>query len=807
MYDLGKHFEVDLEKAHANTESVIQGDKYRITLLKENVIRFEYSDVSKFNDMPTENVLYRNFAKPEFTIKEDNDYLEITTKYVKINYNKNKDFDGGKINPAKNLSVKILNTDKFWYYNHPEARNIGYPSGKANTSNASKVDKLSDVKTTKGLFSFDGFVTLDDSKSLVFTSNGILEPLERGIDIYLFVYLNDYEKCIKDYYDITGYPSLVPRYALGNWWNKNDDYNDYTLNELLDNFRNNRIPLSVMMLNNSWHIMPLYKNKYLTSGFTFNKDRFSDPASLVNSLHEQGIKLVLPVNPFDGFHDVEAYYEKAKEYVPTDSFGVIPFNVLDPKSIDVYFKLFMHPLDTFNVDGYFIDYDSKTSDLRSLRYYEYTDMERNYKVRPLLLSNQLDANHRYGIFKTANSTVGWDALKNAALYNVLSMNKGILWFSHDIGGYTSGVEDNELYTRFVELGVFSPILRLSSDKGKYYKREPWRWSIKTNTIVKEFLTLRHKLIPYLYSEAYKHSMQGSLFIKPLYYEENNLYDDETYYNEYYFGSELLVAPITKKKDMVMNRTIQKIHMPEGTWYDFFSGKKFPGGKDYVSFYREQDYPVFAHSGSIIPMGLNPNINDTTPPEDMEIHIFPGKSNTYHMYEDDGISSLYKKDFYLLTDIDYNYLPNNYTVIIRAIDGKSGIVPAHRNYKIIFRNTKKADDVKVYANDIQMEYMSYQNGPDFIVEIKNAKTIGQITVNCKGKDIEIDALRIINNDIETILSDIEISTSLKEKVDAILFDKELTVSKKRIAIRKLKSSGLEPQFIKLFLKLLEYINQV
>ena len=261
MYDLGKHFEVDLEKAHANTESVIQGDKYRITLLKENVIRFEYSDVSKFNDMPTENVLYRNFAKPEFTIKEDNDYLEITTKYVKINYNKNKDFDGGKINPAKNLSVKILNTDKFWYYNHPEARNIGYPSGKANTSNASKVDKLSDVKTTKGLFSFDGFVTLDDSKSLVFTSNGILEPLERGIDIYLFVYLNDYEKCIKDYYDITGYPSLVPRYALGNWWNKNDDYNDYTLNELLDNFRNNRIPLSVMMLNNSWHIMPLYKTK------------------------------------------------------------------------------------------------------------------------------------------------------------------------------------------------------------------------------------------------------------------------------------------------------------------------------------------------------------------------------------------------------------------------------------------------------------------------------------------------------------------------------------------------------------------
>ena len=107
----------------------------------------------------------------------------------------------------------------------------------------------------------------------------------------------------------------------------------------------------------------------------------------------------------------------------------------------------------------------------------------------------------------------------------------------------------------------------------------------------------------------------------------------------------------------------------------------------------------------------------------------------------------------------------------------------------------------------MEYTSYQNGPDYIVEVKHAKTIGQITIHCKGKDIEIDAVRIINNDIETILSDIEIPTVLKEKIDNILFDKELSIGKKRIAIRKLKKEGLEQQFVKLFLRLLEYLNQV
>ena len=808
MYDLGEYFIFDSEKALMNPESILKGGKYRITILTDSLIRFEYNESGVFNDMPTEKVLYRNFSKPEFTFREDDKYLEISTKYVKILYNKEKNFDAGKVNPAKNLSVKFIDSDKFWYYNHPEARNVGVMPYDAKVG---KVKRISDLKLEKGLFSFDGFVTLDDSDSMIIGPTGVLmENEHKGIDIYLFTYNEDYDKCLKDYFSITGYPTMIPRYALGNWWYKNESYTEESLQELVNDFRNNRVPLSVIMLNHSWHLMPLHKDTYLETGFTFNSERYKDPANFIKELHKQGVRLGLSINPFAGFFDTDAYYTKALEYLEADENGVIPFNVLDPKCVDVYFKLFTHPLDNLDVDFYFLDfYDKKRlNDLGHLKHYQMCDMDRNYKLRPMMLGYESGfLSHKDSILKSKPTEVGWDGLKKLALYNVLSSNNGTSWWSHDIGGYNLGVEDNELFTRYVELGVFSPILRLSSEKGKYYKREPWKWSIKTNTIVKEFLTLRHKLIPYLYSEAYKYSLKGLPLIRPLYYKDENMIDDELYHNEYYFGSELFIAPIINKKDYVMNRTIQKLYMPEGIWYDFFSGKKFPGGKEYVSFYREQDYPVFAHAGSIIPMGLNQNLNDTNPPTDMEIHIFPGKSNTYHMYEDDGISSLYKKDFYLLTDIDYTYMPSNYTVIIRAVDGKSGIVPERRNYKIIFRNTKMADDVKVYQNDTLIEHTSYLNGPDFIVEIKDAKTIGQLTIHCKGKDIEIDAVRIINNDIETILSDIEIPTVLKEKIDAILFDKKLTISKKRIAIRKLKRAGLEPQFIKLFLKLLEYLNQV
>ena len=112
-----------------------------------------------------------------------------------------------------------------------------------------------------------------------------------------------------------------------------------------------------------------------------------------------------------------------------------------------------------------------------------------------------------------------------------------------------------------------------------------------------------------------------------------------------------MAPIINKKDPIMNRVVHRMFIPEGTWYDIFTGKKFPGNRNYISFFKDEDYPVFAKAGSIIPMGYNENVNDTTPPKNMEIQVFPGVSNTYHMYEDDGLSDLYKKGYYLLTNIE------------------------------------------------------------------------------------------------------------------------------------------------------------
>lgn len=799
MYNLGDQFKFDLEKAKTNSQSIVKGQKFRISILTESLIRLEYSNDGVFNDLPTEIVWYRNFDKPNFEIQENGNILQITTKFFTLVYNKEKNFYGGKINAASNLKVTSNINGKVWYYTYPEVRIYDAPSFKMEDEKVSR--------GSKSLFSLDGFVTIDDSKSNYFDEYGcIIKNENKKIDIYLFMYGTNFFTCLKDYYKITGYPSLLPRYAFGNWWSRNITYSSDSLNRLVEDFKENDIPISAILLNNSWS----KRTEDNKPSFSFDSELYSNPSEVIKQLHNSNIKLGLTINPMNGFSKIENSYESLKQYLTPNDKGIIPFNVFNVRDVDAYLKLVIHPLDNLGVDFYNIDYFSPKNleELMLLKHYNLLDIKRNKSKRPILYGyNSTYASHRYSILYYGRSIVSWDTLKQISTFNCAATNIGVSWWSHDIGGFYKGIEDNELFTRFIQLGVFCPILKLNSDKGKYYKRYPWQWGIKTYNITKSYLNIRHKLIPYLYSENYRYANSGVPLIQPLYYQYPSFYDDPLYSNEYYFGSQLFISPIVSHKDYVMNRTIHKFYIPEGTWYDYVTGKKFPGGRKYVSFFRDEDYPVFAKAGAIIPLSMNTENNNIDAPKDLEIQIFPGRNNVYNLYEDDGISNLYLDGKYLLTNIEYNYMPNNYTVIIRPISGTKGVIYETRNYKINFRNTKKSNNVLTYVNNKKIENNSYVSGNDFIVEIKNVPTLEQLTINCKGTDIEIDALRIINDDIEGILNDLPIDTEIKEHIDKIIFNAETTIKQKRLQIRRINNKNLERKYVELFLKLLEYISQV
>ena len=803
MYDLGPSFHIDLSKLKSKEGATFIGEKYRFTVLTERLIRLEYSPIGTFNDLATELVSFRDFDVPKVTKNEDANFLQLQTSYFDLTYTKNAPIEGTKLNPAQNLRITLKDRNTIWSYGCAEARNYY-------GNNVSTEVKSAENPENRGLFSLDGYVSFDDSKSLRINSLGTFEePIEGNFDVYVFLYNKDFGMCVQDYFKLTGMPALLPRYALGNWWCRDLPYTDKDIEDLLAHFERYDIPLSVLLLDKDWHIRNYGEYKDIVSNFKFNTELIKDPTALVKMLHDKGIRIGLEVNPKDGIYPFDERYEQIKKFIGTEETGIIKIDPLNPKMLDVILKLELEPLEKIGIDFFWNDYkDSNLKRLWVYNHYIFKDLERNQEKRGMILArNALQAAHKYPVLYSGKSVVSWENFMSMPFFTLSASNIGACWWSHDIGGFDQGIEDPELYIRSVEFGVFCPILRFHAAGGKYYKREPWKWDSKTRDIVARYLKLRHRLTPYLYTEAYKYHKTGSMIFQPLYYYVPDVYDDKVYRCEYYFGSELLVSPIVEPENKTMKRTIHRFTLPDGMWYEFTTGKKYIGNSKYVSFYKEEDYPVFAKKGSIIPLSNKSNINNTTNPTDLEIHVFPGQNNTYRMYEDDGISDMFKSGYYIITEMDYNYMPNNYTFIIRSVEGKSGIIPERRNYKIRFRNTKYADDVVAYFDSGKIEVSNkYVEDNDFIVEINDVSTIGQLTINCKGKDIEIDAVRVINEDLDEILSDLQIETVLKEQIAKILFS-DMDLKSKRLAITKLKKQNLDRTFVNLFLKLLDYISEL
>ncbi len=801
MYDLGENFKIDLFKSKTPASFVYRGKNYRISILSDTLIRLEYSETGSFNDYPTFFAQNRSFGKPKVEVVEDESILIIRNDNFVLEYKKGKHFLGSTLMPEANLKVTITNTEKVWYFRHPEARNFRGTAYSLDDMNGS-------VNLEKGLFSLDGFTSIDDAKTPILDQNGnIVAPNYNNIDTYLFVYNANFGVGLRDYFNLTGLPVLIPRYALGVWWNKMEEYNETNILELVNAFKRHKIPFSVLLLGEYART----KNKYSDISFSFNKDIFPNPNALAMYLNKNNIHLGLNLKT-DGIVSVEEpHHDDFVKIYPNDSDKNIPINVYNPQLMDAVLKGLINPLLDSGVDILWIDDNNKDNTLRNFasNYYLFKNFLSNKKKRGLILSRNFGiAPHRYSMLYSGNTFINWKTLRYLPFFNATASNIGISWWSHDIGGFKGGIEDAELYMRYVQLGVYSPVLRLSSEAGKYYKREPWKWDAKTFNITQEYLNLRHRLIPYLYSEAKKYASFGSPIVQPLYYKYPETYDEPLYKNEYYFGSELFISPIVTPKDSVMNRVVHRIFLPNGVWYDFKTGKKFTGGRRYVTFYRDEDYPVFAKTGAIVPMAvLDPeNLNDVSSPKTLEVHIFPGRSNTYKLYEDDGISSKYKDGQSFTTEINYYYKENDFSVSLEPKEGNHTVVPEKRNYVIRFRNTKYTKGVQVFSNEVNVPFKSYIEDNDFVITFDDIPSDSKIFVYCKGKDIEIDASRVINDDLEGIITDLSITTELKEKIDAILFS-DKPIKDKRILIRKLRRDDLPTIFIKMFIKLLEYIAEV
>lgn len=682
----------------ALSENMITGDKYRITFLTEGLIRLEYDEEGVFEDRPTQMVFFRDFPKTDYRVVRTEDGIEVHTKRIHLIYNE-KEFTswGLSIQVKGNLSAY----HSIWHY----GEEIHDLKGTART-----LDMVNGATELEhGILSRFGYSLVDDSKSQVLLPDGWIEPRRKGIkDLYFFGYGHDYKEALHDFYRLCGKTPMLPRFALGNWWSRYYKYSEESYNELMDKFQEKNIPFTVAVIDMDWHVTdvdPKYGSGW--TGYTWNKELFPDPKRFLDGLHKRGMRTTLNVHPADGVQGCEEMYEDMAKAMGVDYENEDPVvcDPASPKFIEAYFKYLHHPREEEGVDFWWIDWQQGTrtkieglDSLWMLNHFHFLDSGKK-KKRPMTFSRYAGpGSHRYPIGFSGDSFITWETLDFQPYFTSTASNIGYGWWSHDIGGHNFGYRDDELECRWYQLGVFSPIMRLHSTKNEFNGKEPWQYRRDICEIMENFLRLRHKLIPYLYTMNHRAFAEDLPLILPLHYEHGWRNAFGKVKNEYYYGTEMLVNPITAPMAENLNMGKASTWLPKGTFIDFFTGVVYQSEERTFDMYRPLDsIPVLVKAGGIVPMTEEIDSKEAAAnPEKLYLRIFSGADGSFTLYEDDNETIAYQNGECALTEYTLNWEKEK-KFTISAVRGRKELIPEKRSYTVEWNALELPEDAAVQVS--------------------------------------------------------------------------------------------------------------
>ena len=766
MSNFSQRFKIDCTPV-ADKKQTLAYKNVRFTVITPCLLRVEVQKDGKFCDEPTQSVWFRNLGEAKFETKESGSKVEIRTEKAVFTCST----VSGKV-----LSIKLADGRTVKNYKS------GNLKGTSRTLDITAIDKVGD-----GVCSRNGVAVLDDSDTLVIKPDGLILPRENEEkDKYYFAYGNDYIGATTDLYKLTGKVPLIPRYALSNWWSRYKAYSQEEYLNLMDKFKEEEIPITVATVDMDWHWVNIkekfgkdahkvtkHRNfmEYVYdiwsvgwTGYTFNTDLFPDYKAFLKKLKDDNYHVTFNIHPSMGVRWFEEQYEdmcKAMGQNPKEK-KAVEFDITDKKFTENYFDILHHPFEKDGVDFWWIDWQQGKNTavkgldpLWALNHYHFLDNAKD-NHRPLILSRFCGAgSQRYPLGFSGDTTQTWKSLDYQPGYTATASNVAYPWWSHDIGGHCMGKKDDELYLRWVQLGVFSPVMRLHSTNNEFAGKEPWNFSGPVRRIATDALRLRHKLLPYIYTMNYRTHTECRAICEPMYYaypEDKSAYECR---NEFFFGTELIVAPITEHTSLKTNLAGVNVWIPEGRYTDIFTGRIYKGNK-FVKMFRDVDYiPVLAKEGAIIPMSANDRTNDCSNPETLEVLIYRG-NNTFTLYEDDGDTLSYQNGEYLKTAFTVCENGNKVDFSVAKAEGDGKVAPENRTFIFKFKDIVSAN-AKVSVD-----------GADYDAKAEKIGNTIEITVTAKAvSDIKIalaDCVYLENEnerqELTRVISKFQMSTDKK-----------------------------------------------
>jgi len=691
----------------------------RFTVLTPQLIRMEWSANGHFEEHASFVFLNRRLPVPKFTVSKEemggSQHLTLKTSALTLTYSPSGD---GNFTPD-NLSITLTVDGKqvTWHPGMPNPENL---QGTTRTLDGALGSKTREP-IGQGLVSRSGWALVDDSTRPLFDSanfsftQGEKSPwpwvMERPADEhagayddwYFFGYGHDYRQALGDYVKVAGRIPLPPRFAFGAWWSRYWDYTDQGILDIAKGFRENDTPLDVFVIDMGWHIsreqleargeVDQSRHSLGWTGYTWNKVLFPDPTAFLDKLHAAGLKTSLNLHPASGIEPWEADYPAMARAMGIDpaSKKYVAFDPTNKKWATNYFNLVLHPLEKEGINFWWLDWQQElntklpgANNTWWLNYLHFTDQQREGK-RPLLFHRWGGlGNHRYQIGFSGDTISVWPSLAFQPWFTATAANVGYAYWSHDIGGHMPGIVGPELFTRWVQFGTFSPILRTHTTKNPDSERRIWAYPEPYSSILRSAFQLRMAMQPYIYTEARHTYDTGVAFFRPLYYDWPEADAAYTNRDEYSFGSQMIVDPVVAPADKVSGLSTESVWLPKGEWIEWPTGKHFTGPVTVQRSFSIRQIPVYVKAGAIIPMQPPMLHTGEKPVDPLIVNIWPlqpGTSSSYSVYEDSGVAVEYQRGVFTRLPIRATQSGDTLKVEIGPVQGSFPGMLQSRGYQL------------------------------------------------------------------------------------------------------------------------------
>ncbi|HZE28317.1 MAG TPA: glycoside hydrolase family 31 protein [Terriglobales bacterium] len=700
-----------------------------VGVCSDSIIRVRYSATSSFPNLPDYVVTKTNWRPTHWTIQSGDDSVTMETSRLKIKISRQdggitySDVDGKQlVNEAsrKLIPVKINGEDTYHaesFVNIYGSREALYGLGQHQSGvwnyRGESVDISQDNTNiaVPMLVSSKGYGIFWNNASRSRVNNRFANYLYISSEVadvidYYFIYGPDMDKIIAAYRELTGPAPMFGKWAYGFWQCKNRYKSQEEILGVARKYRDLHLPVDNIVQDWFWWN---HKGEHV-----FNKN-YPDPKGMVEELHKENFHLMISVWPF--FEPGSAVYDhmdKRGWFVDKFKFAKPPYHTVamavydatNPEARKYYWDLMDKALFNIGIDAWWLDTtepetEGQEDNILLQHRLAIGSGDRYVNLYPLMTTGAVydgqhgasDEKRVFILSRSAfagsqrNAVTAWSGDINSDFFSFrrqipAGLNfalSGLPYWTTDIGGFVSGNPDDpayrDLFIRWFQYGVFCPIFRVHGTRTTD-QNELWSYGPDAQKILVNFDRLRYRLLPYIYSLAWKTTSQGYTPMRPLVMDFRGDVRAENIGDQFMYGPAFLVNPVTEPA-----ASTRRLYLPQARWYDFWSGASADGGQAVDAAAPLERMPLYIRAGSIVPMGPDQEWSTQKQADPIELRVYRGADADFTLYEDENDSYHYEKGVY--ATIPFHWDEAQQVLTIGERHGKFPGMLGNRAFRIVF----------------------------------------------------------------------------------------------------------------------------